>query len=267
MEKLQLDDISTIIEWGIILYPCKIEQVNGNKTFSFPRNGEQTKEWKWIQESPQLDPAEIYKHLENGYDLAGILPENTCVLDCDNTEAFEYIYELLCAFKINPVSEKSFSYSDTCQKHHFFFSTSEPLPYMTKFQDIGLKGKGELLGAGHLIFFNKNGWYMRPNECTLAPLPIELPKSKPVKKHEPTQNIILISGERNNAMASFAGGLRRKGASNENVFQCLKTLNSQCSPPLADQELSAIAFSICRYPPKPLNNSIENIKMKMKGLL
>ena len=59
---------------------------------------------------------------------------------------------------------------------------------------------------------------------------------------------IPVSG-RNNALASFAGTLRRKGMSSEAIDVALQAKNlAQCRPPLDRSEVSSIATSIGRYP-------------------
>lgn len=267
MKKLTLKDLETFIQWGIKIYPCKIEYINGSKSFYFPTNQERSRKWKWIAEAPQADPEKIYQGLSKGYELAGILPDNVCVLDCDDTDAFQYVYNLLEAFDLVPVAEKSLSYQETCQKHHFFFKTNEAMPYITKFEDLGFNGKGELLGAGHLIFFNKNSWYINPSEIRLPLFP-EIKRSPALQKTDKTyQDIVIPDGERNSVLASFAGSLRRKGATKENIYQCLSVLNNQCEMPLSDNELQTISFSIGKYEPKDINSANEKIKIKMKGLL
>jgi len=56
-------------------------------------------------------------------------------------------------------------------------------------------------------------------------------------------------GERNTLLASLAGSLRRRGASEEAILAALRVENEmRCRPPLGAREVAAIARSICRYP-------------------
>lgn len=57
-------------------------------------------------------------------------------------------------------------------------------------------------------------------------------------------------GERNAALASMAGVMRRKGMSEESIMAALAQENTiRCSPPLKESEVRKVAHSITRYPP------------------
>lgn len=61
----------------------------------------------------------------------------------------------------------------------------------------------------------------------------------------------VVKGERNNLLASLAGGLRAKGIDAAEILVLLQTVNqNRCVPPLQDDELDKIAKSIGRYAPK-----------------
>jgi hypothetical protein len=56
-------------------------------------------------------------------------------------------------------------------------------------------------------------------------------------------------GQRNIALTSLAGALRRRGADQDIIRAALKGINAECcDPPLGDAEVEAIASSIARYP-------------------
>ncbi len=56
-------------------------------------------------------------------------------------------------------------------------------------------------------------------------------------------------GTRNSSLASYAGWLRSKGYDYEDIYEKISDLNlERCNPPLDDDEVEAIAQSICRYP-------------------
>jgi len=67
---------------------------------------------------------------------------------------------------------------------------------------------------------------------------------------------LIPAGERNNTLASFAGTMRRRGASEGVIFAALMALNlERCSPPLERTEVAQIAASIAQKPadePTPL---------------
>ncbi|MFZ5919305.1 MAG: bifunctional DNA primase/polymerase [Chloroflexota bacterium] len=59
------------------------------------------------------------------------------------------------------------------------------------------------------------------------------------------------SGQRNHILASLAGSMRRRGASESAILAALEAENAQrCDPPLEHGELEHIAASIARYPAK-----------------
>lgn len=260
---LEINDIKTLATLGKI-YPVKIEIRNGEKNFWFPKNKEFTRQWSWIKEAEQVSPDKIASVL-NQYEIALILNDNYAVLDCDDSDAWKYVFNLLDGLGIDPVCEKSLSYTPENQKHHFFFKTDKKIPYCTKFADIGYSGNGELLGAGHLIFINKNGWYLNPSECTFPELPEIHIKSAGVSLCNPNNiGLIIGNGERNQRLTSIAGSLRRKGISENNIKRCLFICNEQCEPMLLDREIELISRSISRYEPQPINDFTE-LKIKMRG--
>ena len=67
------------------------------------------------------------------------------------------------------------------------------------------------------------------------------------------------SGKRNKLLTRIAGKYRRMGLSQDEILAGLQTINaSRCEPPVADEELEAIARSMCRYQP-PESAQGENI--------
>ena len=59
-------------------------------------------------------------------------------------------------------------------------------------------------------------------------------------------------GERNNRLASMAGGLRKLGLNGDELYDALQGLNrSRCKPPLPDAEVRSVAKSIGNYSAPP----------------
>lgn len=57
------------------------------------------------------------------------------------------------------------------------------------------------------------------------------------------------AGARNKTLASLAGTMRRRGASEREILAAIKVANEErCQPPLDEDELEEIAHSIARYP-------------------
>lgn len=70
--------------------------------------------------------------------------------------------------------------------------------------------------------------------------------------HTKTQKVpeIIPEGSRNKTLASLAGSMRHRGASESAILAALRVTNvQQCRPPLDDSELATIAQSISKYPP------------------
>lgn len=66
----------------------------------------------------------------------------------------------------------------------------------------------------------------------------------------PLQAATLGEGERNAGLTSLAGSLRRRGMSEAGVLAALRAENeARCAPPLLDEEVLAIARSVCTYEP------------------
>lgn len=67
-----------------------------------------------------------------------------------------------------------------------------------------------------------------------------------------------ISGQRNNALTSLAGAMRRRNMTEDAIFLALNAENlNRCIPPLPEIEVRAIAASVTRYTPQdsmPLTN-------------
>src|SRR5262245_30141034 len=60
----------------------------------------------------------------------------------------------------------------------------------------------------------------------------------------------ITEGGRNSTLTSLAGTMRRRGMGGEAIEAALLAENeSRCTPPLADQEVRAIAASVGRYLP------------------
>ena len=72
--------------------------------------------------------------------------------------------------------------------------------------------------------------------------------SRPANPAESTGNGRIAKGERNATLAQFAGIWRRAGLDAQTIAPALLAVNRErCKPPLADNEVTAIAESIGRY--------------------
>ena len=95
--------------------------------------------------------------------------------------------------------------------------------------------------------------YAWSNDHALAPFPSALVDnlgSRPKAADHPRGVAGLApEGARNNALASYLGGLRRRGAGDDDLRQAaLEFNNTHCSPPLSVDEALGVAHSISKYP-------------------
>lgn len=69
-------------------------------------------------------------------------------------------------------------------------------------------------------------------------------------------------GRRNNALTQMAGAMRRRGASDDEIFVAINAMNlNKCVPPLSEQEVKQIASSVARYTPQdaPQTNNRDRV--------
>jgi putative DNA primase/helicase len=98
-----------------------------------------------------------------------------------------------------------------------------------------------------------------PEDSKILPLPKEIEnllvdtssQAPPVKEGD------IPKGRRDQTLASLAGSLRRRGASQAAILAALVEENKRCSPPLNKNEVQRIAKSISRYQPAD-NNATRN---------
>ncbi|MDO8728994.1 MAG: bifunctional DNA primase/polymerase, partial [bacterium] len=93
-----------------------------------------------------------------------------------------------------------------------------------------------------------------PGQVELAPAPawlLALLREAPPKRHGTDPEAPIAEGERNSALTSQAGRMRRGGLGAEAIEAALRVVNLQrCRPPLLDDEVHRIAHSVARYEPE-----------------
>ncbi len=96
-------------------------------------------------------------------------------------------------------------------------------------------------------------WIVSTNDAELADPPDWLmgllERERPKDPAGPV-GASIPAGQRNNALASLAGTMRRRGMGEAEILAALQVANEQrCSPPLEDDEVGKIAASVARYEP------------------
>jgi len=264
LTQFSTEDIKALQKF-MAIWPVKISRdIEGNKLPPlFPVGKSLTAKWKWILSAPLMNEETIFKYLNNGFELAAILPAHMAVIDVDDISAFECISKLFEDHEFL-ISEKSLSFTTENQKHHYWFKTENPAPYCTKFSAIGLVGSGELLGRGHLVFINKSGWKISPHKILDFPqLPdFETVDSRQNNTSHEKSGKFLEKGIRNDSLTKIAGYLRRYNVDQNGILKCLLVLNDDCDEPLPNSELKAISKSISKY--KPLETLISDLHEQTK---
>ena len=96
-----------------------------------------------------------------------------------------------------------------------------------------------------------------PDDLPLADLPEawirKLQKQdKPKRAQRTAQAEKIPEGRRNDTLLSFAGYMRRKGMSGDEINPALQAINElRCDPPLEYKEVEKIAYGVERYDPAP----------------
>lgn len=87
---------------------------------------------------------------------------------------------------------------------------------------------------------------------------------------EPPSETGIPEGKRNSSLTSFAGALRRYGATEADLSNALESLNRvACDPPLSDSEVHQIARSIAGYPvarEKPNGENSDGSAVEVRSL-
>src|SRR5215212_1979035 len=96
-------------------------------------------------------------------------------------------------------------------------------------------------------------WILSPEEAELAEAPgwlMNLLVRERPKGPTPPAGERILPGKRNDALASLAGTMRRRGMSEAEILAALQVANEQrCQPPLEAREVEKIAASVARYEP------------------
>lgn len=79
----------------------------------------------------------------------------------------------------------------------------------------------------------------------------------PKKTTEVKEGNAIPSGQRNSALASMGGAMRRVGMGESEILAALMAANeNRCSPPLPDGEVEKIAWSVSRYEPDQISVAV-----------
>ena len=134
--------------------------------------------------------------------------------------------------------------------HYYFAHPGGTVPNRVKFvPGADIRGDG-----GQVIAPGQPGrsWApsLSPGDVEPAPLPAVLLEAIQTRQTStaPPVGDEIPDGQRNDALASLAGTMRRRGMAEEEILAALVAVNAnRCRPPLAEAEVRAIAHSVGRY--------------------
>jgi putative DNA primase/helicase len=184
--------------------------------------------------------------------------ENQLIIDIDpdhngSLEALETIVGKLPKTRIHKTGSGGF---------HIIFKQPNGYDIRNTVKMIGLAGIDRRGNGGYIVLppsIHKTG-----NSYEIidySPI-MEAPKSLLVEFSENSPDHIrfllppILEGVRNNTLTKDAGLLRAQGFSQNEIEKSLLDYNKmQCKPPLPEDEVRKIAWSVCRYPPKDNKNN------------
>ncbi len=181
------------------------------------------------------------------------------VLDCDpKNGGGDSLFYLQSKYGLLPDTPTSITGNNG--QHHLFSCNGGP----TIRNSAGKIGPGlDVRGEGGFIVappsIHPNGqayqWELssRPDEIEIATAPdwlIALATAKPESKSTQTIGSKIPEGQRETYLSSFAGTMRRRGASERAIEAALNVINAeQCDPPLTEKDIQKISKSIAKYEP------------------
>jgi hypothetical protein len=100
-----------------------------------------------------------------------------------------------------------------------------------------------------------------PDDMPLAQVPawlLEKLTAKTDRTHPSSSGETIPAGQRNAALTSLAGSMRRRGMGQASIEAALRIENAaRCQPPLSGAEVSAVVASVSRYTPAQADNSFQ----------
>jgi putative DNA primase/helicase len=144
--------------------------------------------------------------------------------------------------------------------HHWFLADVEIRPGSHFLDSVDMRGPGSYVVAPPSLHASgvQYAWEDRksPVECAMAPAPAWLyelvRRARERRRREPlpSGDAPIPEGERNPTLTRLAGVMRRAAFSERAIAAALLTTNAErCSPPLEEEDVQKIAWSVARYEP------------------
>lgn len=221
--------------YGYRVHPC-----NG-KVPLLPR-------WQ-VEASTSLDVVEANwrRHPDASVGIATGAESGVVVLDIDDRQAFDR----WCAEAGIELPETPVAMTPRGGEHRYFAHPGGEIRNTTGWPP-GCDIRGD---HGNIIapVGEGRGWApgMSPLDIEPAPLPAALLRDRSQTAPAPPVADRVLEGSRNATLASLAGSMRRRGASEAAIMAALVEENrTRCHPPLPDDEIHTIAHSVAKYEPE-----------------
>lgn len=263
MENIRLDKAMEYAERGWKVFPLHTMNGSicscGNQNCSSAAKHPRIKEWQNFCSREEKDIHEWWhKWPDANVGLATGKASGFFVLDIDPRHGGkESLQELV---KKHGVLPKTLASNTGGGGYHLFFNDQDATIRNRTNILPGLDIRGD---GGYVVAppsFHKSGrpyaWVKDFKDCSISDPPewlLDFFMARDFSASTQTLQGAVGEGSRNNFLTSKAGKLRRQGFLFNELSLELKKLNqSYCVPPLADDEVMAIAASVARYPANPI---------------
>jgi hypothetical protein len=194
--------------------------------------------------STELDQLAVWWKRWPGSNVGIAVPGTHVVVDIDGPAGMEALadYEL-------PLT----AFAETGKGYHLVYTTDVPIrPKVAVLDHVDIRGEGSYIVAAPSVHSNGKAYKW------ITPLADAMPAPDWVTQMASSRRALVAAagasvgeGARNAHLTSLAGSMRKRGMSSNALAAALLAENAErCSPPLADQEVRAIATSVSRYEPE-----------------
>jgi ribosomal protein L37AE/L43A len=177
------------------------------------------------------------------------------VLDIDGVQGRDSLAKLEAEHGPLPPTRTSLTGREGGGQHRWFAClTFQVRSSSSKIGDhLDIRGAGGYAIVPPSIHPSGNPYQWVEPEMPIAEAPLwlrDMVTTSVTPRHTPAPIGILPEGRRNDGLTQYAGALRRKGATEEELLTLLLKKNArQCQPPLDENEVHKIATSVARYEP------------------
>lgn len=185
--------------------------------------------------------------------VCGKVSDNLVVLDFDNGRTFADFVKAWEARRGLGIYEET-PVVATARGFHVYLRTAEATP-SGKLDGVDIQSEGKYVVAPPSVHPGGTTYeFINPEVSDILQISSLEAVGIEAQHVKPSPAIVegeaITQGQRNATLTSMAGAMRRKGFAESAILAALFETNSrQCSPPLPEGEVKAIASSVARYQP------------------